>query len=741
MKKILILSVLFTFCAFIQAIAQRIPKATRDDNQVIKNLTNRTDKSGWLYYKNGLKLNHQSLLNDNKDAFGLTPNDVMKIDKEQTDELGGKHLRLKQYYKGVKVEDADYVLHYDRKGNLTHSNGQLGEEIDNNTNVIPSISESEALAKSVAALDGLKPIWLEPTWEQRIKREKEDSSATYKPKGKLLLVLSDNRKYNLAYVFDIETINPSGDWKVYIDARNRQIIKKLSNIQQCTPVAITFTSLYNGVQGVLGRRAGWFSSWRGLETCNNEVNAETVHTDGSAVVNNSDSWGTYQQQFTSAHWAVDQSWNYFKDKFNRSGWDGNHKKVLTKVEPNNFGNIAFYSPANQTLNIFKDIMSLDITGHEYTHGLTHHTSMLGGTGESGALNESFSDIFGVLINRYATGNINWSIGTEIPWGAVGFTVIRDLANPTNSCCAPVQNASASIFGGANWFNTADISDANDRGGIHHNNGVQNRWFNLLSVGGFQNNTSVQGIGIDKAAGISYHNLTTQLTSNSNFQAAANGATAAAEALYGCNSFELEQTRLAWQAVGVNPPQPQLNLFGQTNICSESYFDTYINFDACWRFGTNYTWSYPSQFSGTTYGNGNSTLALTIPANENGYFQITVTGNFNGIVQTQSLWLSVSNCGGQYYSVKPNTHLTQSNQFTLSPNPTSDIVNITLPNGINNAIFDAELYNSLGQLVYKRKITNSDNRLEISELPKGFYNVILRNTSDKKVVFTNKLTKM
>ena len=153
-------------------------------------------------------MTHNSLLNDNKAAFGLTPNDVMKLDKEQTDELGGKHLRLKQYYKGVKVEDADYVLHYDRKGNLTHSNGQLGEEIDNNTNVIPSISESEALAKAVTALDSLKLAWLDPIWEQMIRTDKQDSSATYKPKGQLLLTLSDNGKYKLAYVFDITTINP-----------------------------------------------------------------------------------------------------------------------------------------------------------------------------------------------------------------------------------------------------------------------------------------------------------------------------------------------------------------------------------------------------------------------------------------------------------------------------------------------------------------------------------------------------
>ncbi len=228
-------------------------------------------------------------------------------------------------------------------------------------------------------------------------------------------------------------------------------------------------------------------------------------------------------------------------------------------------------------------MALDITGHEFTHGIMHHTSNVGSTGESGALNESFSDIFGTLINHNTTGSLNWQTGSEFPWSEVGLpiTFLRDLQTPANSF-----PPSPAIFMGANWANTANPSSNNDFGGVHINCGVQNRWFNLLSMGGFQNNVNVQSIGIDKAAGISYHNLTTQLFSGALYQDAANGATAAAEALYGCGSFELEQTRLAWQAVGVNPPQPQLNLFGQTNICSESYFDTYINFDACWRFGTN-----------------------------------------------------------------------------------------------------------------------------------------------------------
>ncbi len=563
--------IIFTFSSFLLH-AQSIPKAVRDDNQVIKNLTKRTDKSGWLYYKNGLKLTHNSLMNDSKAAFGLTSNDLMKLDKEQADELGGKLLRLKQYYKSVKVENADYVLRYDKKGFLTHSYGDLGEEIDNNTNTLPSINESQALNLAVNNLDGLA-AWLDPVWEQRIRISKEDSSATYKPKGELVLISTDNGnsgKYNLAYAFDIVTINPMGDWKVYIDAKNRQLLKKISNVRGCNPVTINFTSLYNGSQSTSGRRAGLWSNWDGLWTCNTDANIETFDKNSrwnGTIVNNHglSTWGTDKQQYTSAHWAVEKSWMYFKNQFNRNGWNNNRQKVEVIVDQSGtYQDFVSYYPNTNVIVAEKNLMSLDLVGHEFTHGNITCTSNLNGTGEAGALGESFSDIFGLLIKRSVTGNIDWMFGLDIPWNTgdlAGMTGIRNFQNPSASCCSPLAPSAPSIYGNTdpNW---APIYVYGDNGGIHTNCGVQNRWFYLLSQGGFQNGVNVQGIGIDKAAHITYNNMVS-LTANATYQSAANGAVSWAESMYGCSSFELEQTRLAWQAVGINTPQPQLILNADT----------------------------------------------------------------------------------------------------------------------------------------------------------------------------------
>ena len=175
---------------------------------------------------------------------------------------------------------------------------------DLNTNVDASISESEALDKAVAAMDGLKPAWLNRESEQAIRRIKEDSSATYKPKGKLLLALVDNGKYRLAYAFGIITIAPNQDWLVYVDARNKQILKKESRMKQCNdlpvycrPVGFGFTSRYNGNQSAWGKAAGYFSDYDMLKTCNNDINNQTCDISGGSIINliNIQTWGTLQK--------------------------------------------------------------------------------------------------------------------------------------------------------------------------------------------------------------------------------------------------------------------------------------------------------------------------------------------------------------------------------------------------------------------------------------------------------------
>jgi hypothetical protein len=185
--------------------------------------------------------------------------------------------------------------------------------------------------------------------------------------------------------------------------------------------------------------------------------------------------------------------------------------------------------------------SVDIIGHEYSHAVTGSSSQLVYQGESGALNESFSDIFGEMIENYVEGSNDWLMGDDRTDGA-----IRSMSDPNDF-------GDPDTYLGTNWKNTCGA--CSDNGGVHSNSGVMNYWFYLLSVGGSGTNDngddfSISGIGKSSAGAIAFRNQTLKLSANSDYAAARAGAIQAAEDLFGSCSNEVKQTTNAWYAVGV-----------------------------------------------------------------------------------------------------------------------------------------------------------------------------------------------
>jgi len=198
-----------------------------------------------------------------------------------------------------------------------------------------------------------------------------------------------------------------------------------------------------------------------------------------------------------------------------------------------------------------DWNTLDIVAHELTHGVTSTSAGLVYQSESGALNESFSDIFGAAVERYVelsapgTYTLDWLMGEDRSGGA-----IRSLSNPN------LYN-DPDTYNGTHYRATVGCtpSSSNDYCGVHTNSGVQNFWFYLLVSGGSGTNDngqaySVSGLGWTRASRIAYRNLTVYLTSSSTFNDARNGAIQAAADLYGNGSNEMTQVANAWHAVGV-----------------------------------------------------------------------------------------------------------------------------------------------------------------------------------------------
>jgi len=307
-----------------------------------------------------------------------------------------------------------------------------------------------------------------------------------------------------------------------------------------------------------------------------------------------------------AHFGVGIAYDYYFNIHQRLGFDDSNSPIVSVVNPqtapplkasanvlpipteqNNFGFLLFGLGDDQISN---PLVSLDIVGHEFSH-LVIATSIDGDSnglayeGESGALNESFADIFATCIEFYSDLDPDWLIGED---SAINPSKKRSMSNP-NEFDQP------DTYEDLNYWedpNCGIPTDQNDKCGVHTNSGVQNYWFYLLSEGGTgvndkDNYYSVTGIGIDKAAQIAYSNLTSYLSSpTSNYQDAFNGSLLAAQNIYGISSQEYLSVREAWYAVGIgNDPSQQcsgaVNFTAQTDSFSDgSGIGNYANNANC-----------------------------------------------------------------------------------------------------------------------------------------------------------------
>ena len=136
--------------------------------------------------------------------------------------------------------------------------------------------------------------------------------------------------------------------------------------------------------------------------------------------------------------------------------------------------------------------AIDIVGHEWAHGFTNLHSNLNYSGESGALNEAFSDWVGVSLKR-SLGRLVWTQGEDARLGAP----LRDLSNPTS-------RGQPDTFLGPNWWPiTGSCDTSNDNCGVHRNSGVPNKMFYLLAESGVHSHRgiAVNGLGLDVASKI------------------------------------------------------------------------------------------------------------------------------------------------------------------------------------------------------------------------------------------------
>ena len=187
-------------------------------------------------------------------------------------------------------------------------------------------------------------------------------------------------------------------------------------------------------------------------------------------------------------------------------------------------------------------ISIDVIGHELTHGVTAREANLDYQGQSGALNESISDVFGSLVKQRSLGQTadqaDWLIGEGIFTPAVRGVALRSMKAPGTAYDDPVLGKDPQPAHMRDYVDTND-----DDGGVHVNSGIPNRAFYLVAA-------AIGGNAWDSAGKIWYVALRDLLRRTSQFADAARLTAQAAVTVFGADSAEERAVKAAWQSVGV-----------------------------------------------------------------------------------------------------------------------------------------------------------------------------------------------
>ena len=243
------------------------------------------------------------------------------------------------------------------------------------------------------------------------------------------------------------------------------------------------------------------------------------------------------------------TWTLYDEVFGRNSIDDAGMKLIGSVHYGEKYQNAFW---DGTRMVFGDgdgeifgrfTASLDVIGHELTHGVTEHTAALVYSGQSGALNESVSDVFGILVKQHALGQdaaaSDWLIGADLLLPGVEGVALRDMLHPGTAYDDPRLGKDPQPADMAGYVRTTD-----DNGGVHYNSGIPNRAFALAA-------TAIGGNAWDGAGRAWYDVLTgPDITAGCNFATFARLTTAAAEARFGTGSPQAGAVRDAWATVGV-----------------------------------------------------------------------------------------------------------------------------------------------------------------------------------------------
>jgi Zn-dependent metalloprotease len=475
-----------------------------------------------------------SFFNSTKETTKLSnPEEELKIISSASDNLGITHIKAQQLFKGVRVYGAEFFLHIGSQKDIF--TGRI-YSIAPGTEVSPKITK-EAVLNTVESDIKSKTVL-------RTLNAKEKELLQYDSPETELVIYSNI----LAYEVKIRP-NLLEEWKYFVNAKSGKIIYSFNNTNSDGPTTGSGVDL-NGVTRTLDvlLESGTYklidastsmynsSTGEGVIVTLNANNTSSVNLDYSEITSNNNTWNIPAS--VSAHYNASTTFKYFKNSFNRNSINGLGGNIISLINVTNEdgssmdnaywnGKAAFFGNGDVA---FKSLAgALDVTAHEFGHAVISNSANLEYNGQSGAMNESFADIFGTMVDRE-----DWHIGEDVtktsysPSGA-----LRNMSDPHN-----MGNSNDSYW--QPMYVSEMYTGDGDNGGVHINSGICNYAYYLFAT----------AVTKEKAEQVYYKALTQYLTSKSQFIDLRIAVIQSAKDLYGESSQEVTEAKKAFDAVGI-----------------------------------------------------------------------------------------------------------------------------------------------------------------------------------------------
>lgn len=458
--------------------------------------------------------------------------DDLALVSVEADEVDVTHVRVQQTLGGVPVLGGEAIVHVAPDGSADVTDDLVpGVVVDTR----PRLDRERAIAQTLAAIDCPTCLTAPPEadlwivrragldrlcWRVSLRRE-DGSSATSLPVA-------------------------------FVDAATGEIVLRYDDLQTATG-----SSLYSGTVNFASfARSGTHY----LEDHGRHVGTWTSRTGTTALyrlTDVDDVWkSSLQRAAVDAQIGAGSVYDYYLAVHGRRGIDGaggpaarvsidGTTPLVTstvhygKAFANAFWNGSYMTYGDGDGTLIGPLVTLDICGHEMTHGVTERTAGLVYEGESGALDESWSDVMGAMVERFVRGEslAIWRIGEEAYTPGVTGDALRYLDDPR--------------LGGDPDHYADRYTGPEDNGGVHTNSTIASHAFYLLAHGGtHRRGGSIAGIGADAAARIWYRALASYMTSGTTFKGARAATVKAAASLYGSASPQATAVAKAWSLVGV-----------------------------------------------------------------------------------------------------------------------------------------------------------------------------------------------